>query len=214
VIIECPFCKALVNGTKIAEYEYPPNEFEEYDVENDPWPYLDTMLSCVRCRNSILVRQGLETSLGEARTWLRPRRVYPQPEFDISWDIPANIRNSIIEANKCLNAETYLACAVMCGRALEGICREFKAGPYTSTGLKELLDQGVIDSRLFEWGAEVHRHRNIGAHADENTISQEDASDLFDFTFAICQYIFIMAEKFRKFKERIDPGRGITSNVQ
>jgi hypothetical protein len=69
-------------------------------------------------------------------------------------------------------------------------------------GLKELLDQGVIDKRLFDWGDVLRKHRNIGAHATEEKIPKEDAKDLLEFVSAICEYVFILSDKFEKFMER------------
>jgi hypothetical protein len=107
------------------------------------------------------------------------------------------------EANKCFKAGAYSACAVMCGRALEGICRHYKTkSEYLAGGLKELLDQGVIDGRLFKWSEALRTLRNVGAHATGGNVSKDDARDLVLFANAICEYVFVLSAQFDEFIER------------
>ena len=69
-------------------------------------------------------------------------------------------------------------------------------------GLKELLDREVIDKRLFRWSEELRLHRNLAAHATDEQFSHDDAEDLFAFATAICDYIFVLKDKFDSFMER------------
>ncbi len=81
----------------------------------------------------------------------------------------------------------------MCGRTIEGVCNHHSTKNKTlAGGLKELRENGIIDERLFEWGDELRKHRNIGAHATSEKISKEDAKDLLDFSSAICEYVFTL----------------------
>ena len=81
---------------------------------------------------------------------------------------------------------------------------KFKADWQLAKGLKELKDKGVIDGRLFEWGDSPRGRRNIGAHATDEEVSREDANDVLDFTIAICEYVYVLAEKYEGFKARDD----------
>ncbi len=133
-----------------------------------------------------------------------PITVYPAPnQLSLSLDIPALIRNSLEEAFGCLKGKTWHASAVMSGRAMEAMCRHFetKSG-YLGLGLRELLDRQIIDQRLFEWSEELRKHRNIGAHASDESISDADAKDLFDFAQAICNYVFVLNKQFEDFIKR------------
>lgn len=91
----------------------------------------------------------------------------------------------------------------MCGRVLEGICSEYntKKG-FLAGGLGELLDKEILDNKIYEWGMALRKLRNIGAHATKETISEEDAGDVLDFANAICDYVFVLNEKFKKLMER------------
>jgi hypothetical protein len=54
----------------------------------------------------------------------------------------------------------------------------------------------------------------MGAHPDPAIVSKDDAADLLEFAVAICQYVFVLGEKFRKFRERTDPGGQCPTTVQ
>ena len=91
----------------------------------------------------------------------------------------------------------------MCGRALESICSEHNTkNKFLAGGLKELLDNQIIDKRIYEWGEALREHRNIGAHATGGKISKKDAKDLLDFANAICDYVFVLTNKFKDFMKR------------
>lgn len=91
----------------------------------------------------------------------------------------------------------------MSGRTLEGVCNHYlPKSKNLADGIKGLKEKGIIDDRLFHWGEELRKHRNIGAHATDEKISKEDAKDLLDFVNAICEYVFVLTGRFNKFMER------------
>jgi hypothetical protein len=93
----------------------------------------------------------------------------------------------------------------MSGRTLEGVCLYHSTkSKDLSHGLTELKDKGIIDDRLYQWGEELRKHRNIGAHATEENISKDDAKDLLDFAQAICDYVFVLNARFNRFMDRKD----------
>ncbi len=107
------------------------------------------------------------------------------------------------EAERCIQAGAFFAATAMCGRALEAICRHFSTkDTYLGAGLKELRDKGIIDARLFEWGEELRDQRNYAAHATDEDISGQDASDVLTFTYAIIDYVFLLTLKFDQFQKR------------
>jgi hypothetical protein len=135
--------------------------------------------------------------------WSPLNRLWPEQEGHVDWDIPPIARNSLIEARLCYKAKAYAASVVMSGRTLEGVCKYHATkNENLALGLKELKEKGIIDDRLFKWGEELRKHRNIGAHATDEKISKEDARDLLDFVNAICEYVFVLTEKFNKFMGR------------
>ncbi len=195
MIIECPNCSAKVDAKMIATHES--------GREEEPFPERTHLLVCPSCTNSIVATQHTIWDGLDAFSWSPIQRVWPGSEVHATSLVPEIVKASLDEAHKCFNAKAYGACAVMCGRALEGICKHFGTkSQYLAGGLTELLETKVIDSRLCEWGDALREHRNIGAHAGIESISEEDARDLFTFVNAICEYIFVLTERFDEFVRR------------
>jgi len=192
MIIECSYCNSKVNAKVLASHV-------EFDPEGDPWPRMTSLLVCSSCKSSLLgVQEEIDSQHG--KEWSSATRVWPSPERYIPSSVPPVVRASLAQAVRCINAGAYLAAVAMCGRALEGICRHFNTVEhFLNGGIKELLQMGLIDKRLYRWSQELSKHRNIAAHAQAKQISKEDATDLFDFVVAVSQYIFELTEKFGTF---------------
>jgi len=69
-------------------------------------------------------------------------------------------------------------------------------------GLQELRDSGIIDRRLFEWGDSLRQERNIGAHASGQQVKAQDARDILDFASAICEYVYVLTDRYENYKNR------------
>ncbi len=195
MIIDCFYCESKVDAAVKGEVEV--------QDENNQLPFKTVLVECPMCHNALIgISEFLQTGL-ERFEWDKLTRVFPERESSFDWGIPEIARNSLIEANICYKAKAFSACAVMCGRTIEGVCKHhFPKNKTLAAGLKELKKAGIIDERLFHWGDELRKHRNIGAHATTEKISKEDAKDLLDFSTTICDYIFVLNEKFNRFKER------------
>ncbi|MFH1081302.1 MAG: DUF4145 domain-containing protein [Pseudomonadota bacterium] len=196
MIIECLYCESKVDGLLKGEHE-------SYDPNEDPFPFKAVLVQCPVCNNPLLGGTELIQVGPSKHEWSSLNRLWPKQESHVDWDIPEIARNSLIEARICYKAKAYSASVVMSGRTLEGVCKHYSAKNKTlSVGLKELKEKGIIDERLFKWGEELRKQRNVGAHASDEKISKEDAKDLLDFVNAICEYVFVLTEKFNKFMER------------
>lgn len=196
MIVECPHCESKVDGISKGEYEYVPDELGE--------PIRIVLLKCPVCHEALLGYQEWYQIDANKGDWSQPvRRLWPEPDSSIAMIVPEIVGVSLEEAQRCYRARAYSACAVMCGRALEGVCNKYDTkNKMLAGGLRELLDKKVIDERLYKWGEELRKHRNIGAHATKETISKEDAHDLLEFVNAISEYVFVLDAKFQKFMER------------
>jgi hypothetical protein len=170
-------------------------------------PQGTVLAACPKCNQPLVAQHwwsesGWIPATGEmVGEWSPFRRVWPDPDPTIPHELPEVVGDSLREAQKCLRAGAYIAWAAMCGRALEGLCRDLNADDQMlAAGLKQLRDQGKIDERLYEWGEELHAKRNIAAHPDLSAIYQRDAQYIFDFTLAICDYVYVLTAKFDRFK--------------
>ncbi|MFN0166374.1 MAG: DUF4145 domain-containing protein [Bryobacteraceae bacterium] len=170
-----------------------------------------SLLRCTVCGSTLVAFQSLiryaETLAGDIEEWTDATRVWPQPQSELSTSIPKKIRDCLDEARKCLHTSAYIASVAMSGRALEAIARHFHSKGKAdrlmlAQGLKDLHEEKVIDDRLLAWGRELHEHRNLAAHASDATFDQWEAQDLYDFAVAICDYVFVMADKYDQFIQR------------
>lgn len=90
----------------------------------------------------------------------------------------------------------------MCGRAVEGICKDKVQAKYLAEGLNGMKAAKIIDEKLFEWGEALRNERNIGTHAGEATISFQDARDVLDFALAMAEYVYVLDDKYKAYKHR------------
>lgn len=193
MIIECHKCESKVDSKIIASRQRFDDEFG---------PYRISFVECPVCKDLMLGHQENIQTGPDDYDWGDAYRIWPEADKFFDGNLPPIVRNSIDQANKCYKAKAYDACAVMCGRVLEGICSEYKIkNKALKGGLKILHDREIIDKRIYDWGEALREHRNIGAHATDQKISREDARYLLDFTEAICEYVFILTEKFERFME-------------
>lgn len=197
LVIECPVCEAKSHGEVLADHI-------EFDGLADQYIRI-ALVKCPACSNAVVVGQS-DMNPPDAPQYLwssRTRRLWPEPDRDLSSDIPEAVRKNIEEAQKCWRAGAYNACAVMCGRALEAVSHSFGTKKKVlAGGLQDLREAGVIDRRLYEWGDALRKDRNIGAHASATDISKTDATDLLEFTNAICDYVFVLSARFDRFMAR------------
>lgn len=195
--VECPACgvvQAHVIGT--------------HSLYNDetPEPQQTCLVECPLCKQPLLLQQWYfdeywSPTEGSVGSWTAPKRVWPKPDAEIPWELPDGVRESLLEAQKCLRAHAYIASAAMSGRALEGLCRDLNADDnMLGKGLEQLHKASQIDDRLYEWGRELNRKRNIAAHPDPTPISQRDAEYVFEFVLAICDYVYVLTAKFERFR--------------
>jgi len=195
LLIECPHCDSKVDATEKGTIPVADNDY--------PFPMQYALVECPACHHALLGLTELVQVGDDKWVWDELNRVWPKQESHIDSDIPEIARISLVEAKLCFKARAYSACAVMCGRTIEGVCKHHDAKTRNlADGLKKLKTSGVIDTRLYEWGEALRAHRNLGAHASTQKVAKEDARDLLDFSMAICEYVFVLNEKFERFKNR------------
>lgn len=195
MIVECPDCESKVDCEEKGAIPI--------DDENHPFDLKAVLVQCRVCHRPIFGYAELILTGEDSYEWGEITRQWPPQETEIDGEIPEIARISLIEAKICFKAKAFSACAVMCGRTIEGVCKHHdpKIKDF-SQGLKTLKDDGIIEHRLFEWGEALRIHRNLGAHATTEKVSKADARDLLDFTIAICEYVFVLNEKFQRFQAR------------
>jgi Domain of unknown function (DUF4145) len=191
--IACPRCDAKVQASVLAEKSYPPGE------EYDPFKYV--FVSCSQCGAAMVGYSDYEMT-EEGNGWSLPIRQWPEPDDDLHANIPRSVRKSLEEAKRCLTSRAYMACAVMCGRAVEALCKDKVNGKTLADGLKKLRTGKIIDEKLYEWSEALRHERNIGAHAGDEVTTWQDARDVLDFAIAISEYVYVLDEKYKAYVKR------------
>jgi len=195
MIVECPHCDAKVDCEEKGAVNF--------DIEYAGVPSKAVLLECKVCQAPLFGFSELIQTSQDDWEWGAVDRQWPAPDLEVGCGLPEIARISLVEAKQCFKAKAFSACAVMCGRTIEGVCKHHD--PKTKTlaaGLKKLRDDGTIDERIYGWGEALRSHRNLGAHATTEKVSKEDAKDLLDFSIAICEYVFVLNEKFQRFQAR------------
>lgn len=165
------------------------------------------LATCPRCDGVSMVVQDFEgpaISHGlEVDSWSNGKQVFPARGRTLPDALPSRVERACREAIVCEEARAWLATAVMAGRALEAVAKEHDASTKNlADGLAKMKAAGVISDELLAWSQELRFLRNIGAHASDQDISEEDARDALDFLEAIIETIYVLRERHAKMRAR------------
>lgn len=163
-------------------------------------PEETTFAACEECQSSALfVREDFGEGFDEDSFY----RIHPPHERHLGFYLPDIVRSSYEEAARCETSKAWLGCAVMVGRTLEAVCKEFDpAIKSIYQGLKDLHAKGTLSQDMLDWATELRLIRNIGAHATADKVSAIDAHESVDFLQAMLEIMYDLRPKFQKLKER------------
>lgn len=115
MLIECPECNVTVDGRELGQLIN--------KIDNMP-EYKTTLLECPLCGKAIVAGQGMILVNFDTMEWGRSIRLWPSKKSYNTSNLPTIVASSLEEAEKCFWSQAYLACAVMCGRTIEAICKD------------------------------------------------------------------------------------------
>lgn len=189
MILECERCETLVEAEVLASYIDQDSEEPE-----GKW----TFTRCPKCSLPMLAVQSGDPLIDDL-----PTRVFPPLIRHLGMSVPRTMRTAYSEAQICFRAKAFTASAIMCRKVLEGLCNEHGITERgLAASLKKLRENGIIESRLFEWAEELRTLGNEAAHGVNASISKQDANDIIEFTEALVEYVFTYRDKFEEFKKR------------
>lgn len=194
-LVDCPTCKATVQGEECGIIW---GNNKEGDFEQEAYVFI----RCLVCSCPMVILTYY-CNYGEGWVWdKKGRRVWPSIDEIKHPAIPNKVAKDLQDAKKCFDAGVYSAAVVMCGKALEGIVLEKCNEINLSKGLAKLKEMRVIDDRLYDWSELLRKERNLGAHSTDEEVTQDNALDLYDFVLALCEFIYILTEKYNTFVKR------------
>ncbi|MBI1826680.1 MAG: DUF4145 domain-containing protein [Planctomycetes bacterium] len=177
------------------------NPIDEVDCEYHGDHY--SVAICRRCKGPFLIREARYGIPGEFETVTDEVVLYPVPTGHNLEGLPDSIQRSIAQARRSYSASSYDACALMCRRALEALCKNLLAkGKDLASRLADLNTNGRIDARMLDWAHGVRLVGNEAAHDVEAEVTAADARDILEFTEALLTYVFTLDAKFRSFEAR------------
>lgn len=194
----CPHCdqpsSAVVCGKAVWD------GFDESGKSGGP-PCEWTLVQCHRCRMpTVQLREDFGRGFSDDDN---PATVYPAPPR-ISSSVPDLLRREWNEAQICLGAKAYAACAVMVRRTVEGTCKEQGVKERTlARSLETMAERGLIDGTLADWADALRIVGNKGAHFTGEVVSREDAVDALAFAEALLDHIYVLRKRFAQFQARL-----------
>lgn len=202
----CPECNIQVEARVICEgsggfSSSALSPEDEVDVEY----YGDTysVALCRRCNSPFLIKQSRYGVPGEFETITSESVIFPQLSCLPLEGIPDSVQRAYEQAHKCYSASSYEACALMCRRCLEALCKSFSISEKSlQKKLDALSGAGIIDKRLTQWAHGIRAIGNEAAHDTEIELSKDDARDALDFTEALLMYVFALNARFTAFQRR------------
>jgi hypothetical protein len=130
-------------------------------------------------------------------------RMFPAHDRHIGFALPKVVRTSYEEAVRCENSKSWIACVTMVGRTLEAVTKAYDPTQRTMfAGLQAMYKNGAISQEIHEWANELRVIRNYGAHASDEPIDRQDASEALDFLQAILELLYYMRPKFQQMQAR------------
>ncbi len=195
MIVECLECRQHVEARESGS-------FKRLSDGSGP-SSLITLLSCSACGAPILIRQTNIGNIAEGDKWDTPYILFPASDLRVNPSAPRDIQAAFEEACGCYRAQAFIASAIMCRKTLEGVCVAHGVAERTlARSLEKLLEDGLIDERLFEWSDSLRVAGNEAAHDVGLSIAQPDAKDILEFTNAILDYLFSYRDRFERFRKR------------
>ncbi len=170
--------------------------------QSDDEGQMDYRVCFCQCPGCSYPMLALQTQTWGDEEWDPPERVWPAKK-SIDWQVPGRIRESLEEAQTCLDSKAYVAAALMCRRTLEAFCKHHNAeGKTLYQKIEHLYQAEKIDERLNSWAEALREDGNLAAHDPGAIFTRDNASDLVDFTRAFVDYAFVLTAKFDQFKAR------------
>ncbi len=209
MIMLCGHCGNRTTIEKCGEYEA---TRQKYDSKNDKWYWNRAswrLIECMTCSKPTLfeVNENVSDTLDPVAEldYFHHRILYPSVEAPLT-NLPQKVERAYTAALKVRNIEPN-AYAVLVGRTLEAACNHEKApGRTLANKLDYLAQSGRIPSTLAEMALHLRELRNLGAHAAEDEVNEEDVPVILDFVEAILEYLYVAPAKIEAVRARLKKG--------
>lgn len=186
----CPYCGRAAYFPNTLHAQSPQGKL------GDLGPVKVGLSTCPGCGGVVAI--GYHISYADSPLVMIPKGTVEEPDELI----PVPVREDLYEARLCAAAGAWKATAAMCRRTLQGACLSVGASPgKTLAGqVAEAVAANKVHASLEEWAEAIRLIGNSGAHPGGDgleSVSEEEANDLLDFTEQFLELTFVVSEKVR-----------------
>jgi hypothetical protein len=203
----CQTCNLQVDARSIARglggFQSASDDPFDGEIETEYHGDAYLVAICPKCDSPFLLKQSRYTVLGDSETVTREDLIYPTPGSFPLGGVPEPVRRAFEQAHRSFATSSFDACALMCRRSLEALCKSFGVeGKNLDMKLKALAERKIIEARLVGWAHGIRHVGNEAAHDTDSEVSKEDAQYALDFTEALLTYVFVLNQRFEIFSLR------------
>lgn len=146
------------------------------------------VLACPKCKE-ITIRSGWWHDMMESEDW-HGEIIYPRERQGID-GLPPAVEQEYQAAEQVshISANAY---AVLLGRVLDVVCDDRKAnGKTLHERLSDLANRHEIPKILADIAHQLRQLRNVGAHADLGTLTEDEVPVLAALCRAVLEYVYL-----------------------
>lgn len=180
------------------EYKEDENSFERSPYPDEWYKFTWQLFKCLNCSKPTL-RETYNDFNRDEPTY---NIIYPVVKEGLA-NLPEQIASRYQAALKVQRIEPS-AFAVLIGRTLEAVCNYEKAtGKDLNDKVNNLVSLDRIPRTLAEMAHQLRQIRNLGAHDDEDDVTEEDVPIIRDFVEAILEYLYVAPAKIEAIRTRL-----------
>jgi hypothetical protein len=220
--ILCSFCKRSTHHKILSSIDT--SGFEEWgNGEGINWSETDQILQCQGCSNISFRRKTSNSEDMDENGYVISTEIFPKTsieimKFDLSHNVPFEIKRIFNESLDCYKNGDFILCAVGIRAVIEGICKDknIKSGlvnekdrnnkivqrrKYDLRGkINGLYDVGILTRKNAEY---LHQHRFLGNDAihELKTPSSKELMLAIEIAYSIMQNIYDLPIKVIELKK-------------
>ena len=160
------------------------------------------IMQCSACFKPIVTRayKGVDEN---SQPVSKVEILYPAEKTPLT-NLPEVIERKYVEALKVRNVSPS-SCAVMVRKTLEAVCQHENAeGRVLADKLKNLANSGRIPQTLADVALHLKQLGNLGAHFDEDEVTEKDVPIILDFVELILEYLYVAPAKIEAVRKRLN----------
>lgn len=178
--------------------------FEDEDTGQTAGDIYETLI-CSKCEKPT-IRSGFYHDGMDEDEW-SPHILYPT-KTKVLEGLPAKVQREY-DAAQLVARVSPDAYAVLLGRILDVVCEDRGAkGKDLHSRLKDLAARQEIPERLVDMAHDIRQFRNVGAHANLGSLTEDEIPFLSALSDAVLEYVYLAPKMLAEAQARLDKIKG------